>query len=93
MRGDSAQGGNSREDADQEVASRATGYRCTIASYEGCAWDYARSTEPQLAAEDPLTLVRFLQVLPSGGRVLRESWSKSSKDADGRWLTILTCKQ
>ncbi len=83
MSGDSAESGDIRESADHEVGAHAPGHRRTIASYEGCASDYARSTAPQLGSDDPQALARFLEVLPSGGRVL-EVGSGPGWDAD--WL-------
>ena len=82
MSSDPAQTGNGPKDADREVDADASGNRRTIVSYEGCASDYARSTEPA-PGSDRGTLARFLEVLPAGRRVL-EIGSGPGWDAD--WL-------
>lgn len=60
-----------------------TGNRRTIASYEGCAAAYARSTQPSPGAEVDEALTRFLEGLPAGADVL-EIASGPGWDAD--WL-------
>lgn len=57
--------------------------RTTIASYEGCALDYARSTKPKPGSDDNPALRRFLESLPPSGRVL-EIGSGPGWEAD--WL-------
>lgn len=61
----------------------ASGNRTTIASYEGCALDYARSTAPKPGSDDSPALRRFREALPPRGRVL-EIGSGPGWDAD--WL-------
>jgi hypothetical protein len=82
MSNDPAQTGNGPKGAGREVGAHASGNRHTIVSYEGCASDYARSTEPA-PGSDRRTLARFLEMLPTGGRVL-EVGSGPGWDAD--WL-------
>lgn len=67
----------------EEGAPAESGNRRTIASYEGCAADYARSTKPGSGADVNETLAWFLDVLPADARVL-EIGSGPGWDAD--WL-------
>jgi 2-polyprenyl-3-methyl-5-hydroxy-6-metoxy-1,4-benzoquinol methylase len=78
-----AQTGNGWKGGGQESDAHASGNRRTIVSYEGCASDYARSTEPKPGSDNPQTLTRFLEVLPAGACVL-EVGSGPGWDAD--WL-------
>lgn len=55
--------------------------RQTVASYEQCARDYARSTAPQAGSDDRKDLRRFLEALEPGSHVL-EVGSGPGWDAD-----------
>ena len=66
-----------------EGDARESDNRRTIASYEGCASDYAQATTPKLGSDDRRALQNFLEALPPAGRVL-EIGSGPGWDAD--WL-------
>lgn len=83
MSGNSGRISDKGENLGRNVGAEDPGNRCTVASYEACAADYARSTAPTPGSDDRCAVRHFLEALPIVGRVL-EVGSGPGWDAD--WL-------